>query len=250
MLGLSLGLAPRRRGSATEDDPTVVELSAVTKRYGHGPTAFRALDRVSLRIARGEILALSGPSGAGKTTLLAIVSGRLRPTAGSVTVLGHRLDRTSPGVVRHLCATEVCTVPDARQHRARANLLDSVALSVAGGIAVADSHRRIAFHALRTLGLETRAGASLRSLSRGEQVRAAVARALARRPRLILADEPGASLDPESTDLLVRTLVRFRRESGVTIVLATCSVRTAAHADRIVWLTAGAVTGQLPLTDL
>jgi putative ABC transport system ATP-binding protein len=213
----------------------VIELSDVSRRYDEGPPA---LDGVSLSIMAGEAVAILGPSGSGKSTLLNLVAGLDRPSSGSVTVDGVRVD-------------ELGEAGSARYRRARIgmvfqffNLLDDLTVAdnvmlpaQLAGMARGDAQRRAA-ELLGTLGVGRHAGAYPGRLSGGERQRVAVARALMNRPALLLADEPTGALDTTSGEDVQRLLNDLHAE-GQTIVLVThdmalaqsCATRTVELVD-------------------
>lgn len=192
-----------------------------------------ALRGLSLEVAEGEVVAVLGPSGAGKTTLLGLCAGFSRPSSGELTVLGRRLERaaqrdvvrlrrTSIGIVRqhyHLALPRELTVED----------LVALPLRLLGRFGRAE-RRRVA-DLLAAAGLARRAGARPQELSGGEQQRTAVCAALAKRPRLVLADEPTGELDARATQGVVELLVALAAEAGSAALLVTHdpAVSRAAH---------------------
>ncbi|GAA3733602.1 ABC transporter ATP-binding protein [Plantactinospora mayteni] len=213
----------------------VIELDDVSRRYDEGPPA---LDAVSLRIAAGESVAILGPSGSGKSTLLNLVAGLDRPSGGTVTVAGVRVD-------------ELGEAGSARYRRAKIgmvfqffNLLDDLTVAdnvmlpaQLAGMARGTARRR-AMELLGTLGVDRHATAYPGRLSGGERQRVAVARALVNRPALLLADEPTGALDTASGEE-VRHLFNDLHAEGQTIVLVThdlnlarsCATRTVQLVD-------------------
>ncbi|MEN3608846.1 ABC transporter ATP-binding protein [Plantactinospora sp. ZYX-F-223] len=213
----------------------VIELNDVSRRYDGGPPA---LDAVSLRIAAGESVAVLGPSGSGKSTLLNLVAGLDRPSGGTVTVAGVRVD-------------ELGEAGSARYRRAKIgmvfqffNLLDDLTVAdnvmlpaQLAGMARGTARRR-AMELLGMLGVDRHAAAYPGRLSGGERQRVAVARALVNRPALLLADEPTGALDTASGEEVRRLLGDLHAE-GQTIVLVThdlalaqsCATRTVRLVD-------------------
>jgi putative ABC transport system ATP-binding protein len=222
----------------------VIELHDVSRRYDEGPPA---LDSVSLRIVAGEAVAILGPSGSGKSTLLNLVAGLDRPSSGTVTVDGVRVD-------------ELGEAGSARYRRSKIgmvfqffNLLDDLTVAdnvmlpaQLAGTARAAARRR-AGDLLGTLGIDRHAGAYPGRLSGGERQRVAVARALMNRPALLLADEPTGALDTAS-GAEVRRLLNELHADGQTIVLVThdlalaesCATRTVQLVDGRVAADSGA----------
>lgn len=214
---------------------TMIELREVTRSYGDGPPALRDVD---LTVTTGEAVAILGPSGSGKSTMLNLIAGLDRPSRGTVTVDGVRVDQLGEA-------------GSARYRRARIglvfqffNLLDD--LTVADNVMLPaqlsgmtrGAARRRARELLGTLGVDRHAGAYPGRLSGGERQRVAVARALVNRPALLLADEPTGALDTASGEDVQRLLRELHRE-GQTILLVThdlalarsCATRTVELID-------------------
>lgn len=213
----------------------VIELTDVSRRYDEGPPA---LDGVSLTITTGEAVAILGPSGSGKSTLLNLVAGLDRPSGGTVTVDGVRVD-------------ELGEAASARYRRAKIgmvfqffNLLDDLTVAdnvmlpaQLAGMARGAAQRRAA-ELLGALGVDRHARAYPGRLSGGERQRVAVARALMNRPALLLADEPTGALDTTSGED-VQQLLNDLHADGQTIVLVThdlalaesCATRTVQLVD-------------------
>jgi cell division transport system ATP-binding protein len=201
-----------------ESSPTAVmiDLIKVSKTY---PPEVQALSDVSLTVARGEMMFLTGTSGAGKTTLLRLISRIEKPTKGMVEVAGidvAKLPQRSIHILRQkigMAYQDFKLLPDR---------------SVADNIAIAMEvvYRKKSFIEKRTrvllerLGLEKKYGTLAEELSRGEQQRVTIARAVANCPEIILADEPTGNLDAETT-VLVMDLFRQHLRQGATIIIAT-----------------------------
>jgi putative ABC transport system ATP-binding protein len=220
----------------------LIELHSVSRRYNGGPPA---LDDVSLTVAPGEALAILGPSGSGKSTLLNLIAGLDKPTTGTVTVGGTRIDTLSEAA-------------SARYRRARIglvfqffNLLDDLTVfdnvvlpSQLAGAARRETHRR-ATALLHGLGIDRHAHAYPGRLSGGERQRVAVARALMNRPALLLADEPTGALDTAS-GAEVRRLLTELHADGQTIVLVTHDRTLAAEcATRTILVVDGRITADI-----
>jgi len=222
-----------------EQDEVILEVRGLTKVFGSGESAVRAVDGVDLTVRRGEIALIMGPSGSGKTTLLTMVGGLLRPTSGSVTIQG--LDITSLPESR---------LPDVRRKRVgfvfqTFNLLE--ALSAVENVVLASNvagvtgrpARERAESLLINSGLRHRLHFRPRALSGGEKQRVSIARALANAPLLILADEPTANLDSKhghDVMVLLRDLARQERHS---VVVVSHDHRIREIADRVLWLEDG-----------
>jgi len=214
---------------------TVIDLHGVSRRYDAGPPA---LDDVSLTVAKGEAVAILGPSGSGKSTLLNLVAGLDRPTAGTVTVDGVRVDRLSEAAAARFRRERVGLVFQFFNLLDDLTVADNVALPAQLGGMTGREARRRATELLTALGVDRHADAYPGRLSGGERQRVAVARALVNRPALLLADEPTGALDTAS-GAAVAQLLRDLHADGQTIVLVThdaalagsCATRTVRIVD-------------------
>jgi ABC-type multidrug transport system ATPase subunit len=217
-------------GRAADGRPPVTVRGAI-KHYGH----VVALAGVDLDVARGEAAALVGANGSGKTTLLRLVAGLTRPTAGSVAVLGAPAGSRSARRVLAL-------VPDEPAGLDELTVAEQAALLGA----LAGAPREAGAHPIAALGLETRRDARLGSLSRGLRRRAALAAALAARPRILLVDEVTATLDV-ATVHVVRDLVRRHVDAGGSALVTTHDLDFAESAcDRVHVLRAGRLVATGP----
>jgi cell division transport system ATP-binding protein len=208
----------------------MIELHRVSKVYSVGPVKVPALREVSFRINKGEFVVLTGPSGAGKTTLLRLLYRDDLPSEGDVEVLGASLVGMGRSQVAALRRSIGVVFQDAKLLPVR-----TVYENVAFVLRVLGTPRREitarAFDALRAVGLSARAQAYPAQLSQGEAQRAALARAIVRRPPLLLADEPTGNLDESMASEIVDVLKDIGA-GGTTIVLATHQARLAAALRR------------------
>ena len=208
----------------------MIELHRVSKVYSVGPVKVPALREVSFRINKGEFVVLTGPSGAGKTTLLRLLYRDDLPSEGDVEVLGANLVGLGRSQVAALRRSIGVVFQDSKLLPVR-----TVYENVAFVLRVLGAPRREiterAFDALRVVGLSARAQAYPAQLSQGEAQRAALARAIVRRPPLLLADEPTGNLDEAMAAEIVAVLKDIGA-GGTTIVLATHQARLAATLRR------------------
>ena len=221
-------------------------ISAVnlTKVYGSGDTAVRALDNVSLQVEPGEFVAVMGPSGCGKSTLLHLLGGLDRPTSGSVTIDGHNLTDLSDAKLTELRRHKIGFIFQFFNLIPVLNSVENAALPVTlDGVKQSEARERATIW-LRRVGLEERLDHRPDQLSGGQQQRVAVARALVADPALILADEPTGNLDTRSSEEITALLRQVANEWGRAVVVVTHDPRIAAHADRIVFLKDGAIVDQ------
>jgi putative ABC transport system ATP-binding protein len=214
---------------------SALELRAVTRVHGSGPTEVRALSAVSLRVAPGELVGVMGPSGSGKSTLLQLAGGLDEPTTGTVLVRGEPLDRHNRTAVRR---RHVGYVFQDFNLIPALTAAENVALPLELDGVRARQARAGALAALAEVGVDDLADRFPDELSGGERQRVAVARALVGSRRLLLADEPTGALDSHTGEAVLR-LIRARCDAGAAGVLVTHEARHAAWADRIVFLRDG-----------
>jgi phosphonate transport system ATP-binding protein len=233
---------PVPSGPRAGADPAV-RVEQLTRVFGQTT----ALDRVDLTVPAGQMLAILGPSGSGKSTLLRTLNGLVPPTSGSVHVLGCDIGHAQGRQMRVLR----CGVGFIFQQFGlvgRLTVLENVLSGALGRIrfprfGVLSYPRRLRLEALAQLervGLDSRAFQRADTLSGGQQQRVAIARTLMQRPVLLLADEPVASLDPESSAAVMELLLRICQEEHLTVVASLHQVELArGWADRMVGLRDG-----------
>jgi putative ABC transport system ATP-binding protein len=214
----------------------ILSARAVEKSFGRT----QALRGVSLDLARGEVLAVTGPSGGGKSTLLHCLSGILRPEAGQVRYGGQRLDDLAEAPRTWLRRREFGIVLQFGQLVPELTVEQNVALPL-----LLEGHDRSAAYTaarawLDRLDVGKLVEALPGELSGGEVQRAALARALVTGPQVVFADEPTGALDTVGGEALLAVLLSTTRERGASVVLVTHDNRVAAHADREVVLVDGA----------
>ena len=217
----------------------VYALEGVTRSYGQGATLVTALDVLDLRIGFGEFVAILGPSGSGKTTLLQLLGALDRPTRGTVSFEGRRLETQGQ---RQLADLRLAAIGFVFQ---QFNLIPTLTAAENVEAALAPlrmnraDRRTAAAEQLEAVGLGPRARHLPSQLSGGEQQRVAIARALARSPRVVLADEPTGNLDTASGELVIDLLGSLHREREITLVLVTHDQWVAERADRVLRLADG-----------
>jgi putative ABC transport system ATP-binding protein len=229
------GLSAARRSSA------LIELAGVEKTYRMGKVDYRALRGVDLQIAAGELVAVVGPSGSGKTTILNLITGIDRPTAGSVTVGGQRLEEMSEEQLAVWRGATVGIIFQFFQLLPTLSALENAVLPL--DFARRGSKRErfaIARHNLELVGLGDKLDQVPAELSGGEQQRVAIARSLAADPRLIVGDEPTGNLDTVTAAQMFELLARLNDE-GKTVLYVTHDLELAARAHRVVTIRDGLV---------
>ena len=230
---------------------TILELRAVHRVHGDGPTAVHALRGVTLTVEEGELVAVMGPSGSGKSTLLNLAGGLDRPTKGEVVVDGTVLGTCTRRALATLRRRRVGYVFQDLNLLASLTAAENVALPLElDGVGVRQT-RRTALAALAEVDLDGYGPRFPDELSGGQQQRVAIARALVGQRRLLLADEPTGALDSQTGEAVLR-LLRSKVDAGAAGVLVTHEARHAAWADRVVFLRDGVIvdtTGPLDRPD-
>lgn len=223
-------------------DP-ILNIAGVTKSYNHGkPNEITVLRGVDLRVEPGEVVALVAPSGAGKSTLLHIAGLLDTPDAGTVAIAG--TDMTSLGDRKRTAVRrdQVGFIYQFHHLLPEFTALENIVLPQLAN-AVSDADAKV--HALELLdkvGVAHRADHRPAALSGGEQQRVAYCRALANKPRLLLADEPTGNLDPDTSDQVFGALMELVRSTGLSAVIATHNLELAARMDRAIRMDAGVLT--------
>jgi putative ABC transport system ATP-binding protein len=221
----------------------VIEVERLRKVYAEGAETVEAVRDASLRVMPGEVVAIMGPSGSGKTTLLSMMGCLLRPTSGRIVIAGQEVqslpERILPAVrQRHVGfifqSFNLFTALTARENV-------QVAMEIKGVKGAAA--RAEAEALLRRVGLEDRMRFLPRDLSGGQKQRVSIARALAGRPPLILADEPTGNLDSRTGHQVVALLRDLALEGRSAVVVVTHDTRLADVADRVCHLEDGVLTG-------
>ena len=221
----------------------LVALSGVEKVFHTGRLEFASLRGIDLAVAEGEFVSIVGPSGSGKSTILNLVSGIDRPTAGTVTVGGMRIDEMSEEELAVWRGETIGIVFQFFQLLPTLTALENAMLPLDFARAVtAEDRVSRATHTLELVGLVEKADHMPMELSGGEQQRVAIARALARDPVVLLADEPTGNLDSASAARILDLLGELHGQ-GTTILLVTHDSRLAAKAERVVTVSDGVVVG-------
>jgi len=225
---------------------TVLEAAEITKEYREGLEAVPVLRGVSLSLARGEIVSLEGPSGSGKTTLLSILGCILTPTGGRVVVEGEEVDPDRPARLPAIRRKSIGFVFQQFNLFPSLTALENVeyALNVKGVAGAAA--RREAERVIDAVGLSDRSGYLPRDLSGGQKQRVAVARALAGRAPILLADEPTANLDSQIGGQILELFRDLAKKEDRALLIVTHDPKVRAIADRVVGIRDGVVSEARP----
>jgi putative ABC transport system ATP-binding protein len=217
----------------------VIQLDGVTKAYQAGVAP--ALADVSMTVAAGEVVAVMGPSGSGKSTLLNLIAGLDRPTAGTVTVTGRRIDTLGEGALARFRARHVGIIFQFFNLLDDLTVEDNVLLPAQLAGASRRRARAQARELLERMGIDEHRNDYPARLSGGQRQRVAIARALVNSPELLLADEPTGALDT-ATGQEIGRLLRELNQAGQTLVLVT---HDPALAERYAARTVHIVDGQI-----
>lgn len=231
---------------STPPDPSspVVHVDNVEKIFRRGSEDIHVLSALSLQVPAGEFLALMGPSGSGKSTLLNLIGGLDRPTRGSVSVAGDRLDQLSDRQLAAWRARHIGFVFQLYNLMPVLTAEQNVELPLLLTHLSKAERRKHVETALAMVGLSHRAKHYPRTMSGGEQQRVGIARGIVTDPTLLLCDEPTGDLDRKSGDEILNLLQALNREHGKTIVMVTHDPHASARAARTVHLTKGRLTGE------
>lgn len=224
----------------TGSSTAAIQSENVCRYYQMGETLIRAVDGISLAVQPGEFVALLGSSGSGKSSMLNLIAGLDRPTAGSVIVQGRDLAKMAREELAKYRLHIVGMVFQSFNLIASMTLLENVELPLRFAEVERATRDSTAREALERVGLRARVNHRPSELSGGEQQRAALARALINRPKLLLADEPTGNLDSHTGTEIMEMVRQFNRELGMTVVMVTHERALAErYAQRMVFLADG-----------
>lgn len=221
----------------------VIEVVGVTKDYVEkGRITTRALQGVDMTVEAGEFMALAGPSGSGKTTLLNLIGALDRPTSGTIRIAGRELNGLSERDLSDLRRDHVGFVFQAY------NLVPVLTAAENAeyvmelqGVSASERRKRVS-ELFERMGIKDLLDTRPLKMSGGQQQRVAVARAIASKPAIVLADEPTANLDQSTGRALVALMRELNREQGVTFVFSTHDPMVLEQADRVVRMVDGKIT--------
>jgi putative ABC transport system ATP-binding protein len=219
---------------------TAIHSENLCRHYRMGETVIRAVDGISLEVGSGEFVALLGSSGSGKSSMLNLIAGLDRPTSGSVIVQNRDLAKLSREQLARYRLHVVGMVFQSFNLIPSMTLSENVELPLRFAEVERGKRESLAREALERVGLKARMDHRPSELSGGEQQRAALARALINRPKLLLADEPTGNLDSHTGTEIMEMVRGFNRELGMTIVMVTHERALAErYAQRMIFLADG-----------
>lgn len=217
----------------TASKSPVIELKALTKRYGLGDAALNALDEVDLKINKGEFIAIMGPSGCGKTTLLNVIGLLDRADDGDYLLDGKSVESLSGAQHARIRSSQIGIVFQSFNLINRLTVLENVALPLTYKGMPRIKRLERASEVLKTFHLQEREYYMPWQLSGGQMQRVAIARALVNEPSIILADEPTGNLDSRSSHVIMQELSELHRK-GNTIIMVTHNPNLTSYASRVI----------------
>lgn len=221
--------------------PPLIELKNVTKTYGVGAAAVRALDCVNLCINEGEFVAIMGPSGSGKSTAMNMIGCLDKPTSGEYFFKGIAVSTLSRNQRALLRRHYLGFVFQGFNLLSRTSAVENVELPLVYRGMGYKERRKLAMSALDRVGIQQRAGHTPGELSGGEQQRVAIARAIVTNPFVLLADEPTGNVDSKTSREIMELLTSLNRDQGITVIMVTHESNMAAYADRLVLFVDGKI---------
>ncbi len=219
----------------------VIELKNLTKTYNDSEVEVHAVNGISLNVTEGEFTAIVGPSGSGKTTLLNLIGGLDKPSGGEILVGGTRVDTLKSSDLINFRLHNIGFVFQAYNLIPVLTAVENIEFIMEMQGCPKKERLKRAMELLERVGLSDRAFSRPSKLSGGQQQRVAVARALASRPKFVLADEPTANLDSTSTANLLNIMEELNLEEKITFIFSTHDQRVVNKARRVISLEDGRV---------
>ena len=218
---------------------TILETRNLCKYYGSGDNTVKAADNINIRIAQGEFVTIVGKSGSGKSTLLHMLGALDRPTSGQVILAGRDIAGFNENELAKIRRRRIGFIFQAFNLVPSLNVWENIVLPL--GLDGRKADRKFVMDVLRTLSLEEKVHSLPNTLSGGQQQRTAIARAIAAKPSIILADEPTGNLDTRTGDEVMVLLKLSAKRYGQTLVVITHNEDIAQMADRTIVIEDGRV---------
>jgi putative ABC transport system ATP-binding protein len=229
-----------------EKGVVIVEIVDLIKKYHLGDVIVPALRGVNLQIRKGEFLVIMGPSGSGKSTLLNMIGGLDKPTSGKVYINGQDISKLSDGTLTELRAQEIGFIFQFYNLVPVLTALENVELPMMiNGISEKKGRKR-AEELLEMVGLADRMHHRPDELSGGQRQRVSIARALANKPSIVLADEPTGDVDTKTGDEILELMHDLNKNMDVTFIIITHDPTIAEHCDRLIRIIDGQIATDKP----
>lgn len=222
---------------------SVLEVSSLTKIYGHGASRVVALDDVSFNVNQGEFALVVGTSGSGKTTLLNQIGLLDRPTSGNIRIDGVDTSKMNDGQATVFRNKKLGFIFQFSNLLADLTVLENVMLPVQ--MSGKNNAKKYAIELLRAVGLQNQIKKNANRISGGQAQRAAIARGLANRPAIVLADEPTGNLDSINSAGVIQLLKSMCRKLNQTFVVVTHDIEEFGEVDRIIYMKDGKISDQM-----
>ncbi|MEX1241825.1 MAG: ABC transporter ATP-binding protein [Cyclobacteriaceae bacterium] len=226
---------------------SIIQIDKLTKRFPVGNGSFTALNNVTLSFEKGEFAGLVGPSGSGKTTLLNIIGSLDNPSEGTVVVMGQSISALTHKQSAKLRNHHIGFIFQTYNLLPVYTVFENVEFALLLQKKSVSERKKAVMEALEWVGLTDKAGSKPAQLSGGESQRVSIARAMVKRPALVLADEPSANLDAKNSHHIVQTMKQLNRDLKTTFLFSTHDEKVMQYLDRIIYLKDGMVEKDEPV---
>jgi putative ABC transport system ATP-binding protein len=226
---------------------SIIKIDKLTKRFPVGNGSFTALNNMTLSFDKGEFAGLVGPSGSGKTTLLNIIGSLDNPSEGTVVVMGQSISALTHKQSAKLRNHHIGFIFQTYNLLPVYTVFENVEFALLLQKKSVSERKKAVMEALEWVGLTDKAGSKPAQLSGGESQRVSIARAMVKRPALVLADEPSANLDAKNSHHIVQTMKQLNRDLKTTFIFSTHDEKVMQYLDRIIYLKDGMVEKDEPV---
>lgn len=226
---------------------SIIEINKLVKRFPVGSGSFTALQDITLSFEKGEFAGLVGPSGSGKTTLLNIIGSLDNPTEGDVMVMGQSVSTLSHKQSAKLRNYHIGFIFQTYNLLPVYTVFENVEFALLLQKKSASEREKAVMEALEWVGLTDKARSKPAQLSGGESQRVSIARAIVKRPQIILADEPSANLDAKNSHHIVQTMKQLNKDLKTTFIFSTHDEKVMQYLERVVHLKDGTVEKDIPV---
>ncbi len=223
------------------EDSSIIKIDRLSKRFPVGSGTFTALHEVTLSFGKGEFTGLVGPSGSGKTTLLNIIGSLDNPSEGSVVVMGQSVSSLTHKESAKLRNYHIGFIFQTYNLLPVYTVFENVEFALLLQKQSITQRKKAVMEALEWVGLTDKARSKPAQLSGGESQRVSIARAIVKRPQIVLADEPSANLDAKNSHHIVQTMKKLNKELQTTFIFSTHDEKVMQYLDRIISLKDGIV---------